>query len=79
MTALVTGIANEHMVAYGCGKAFRELGADLAMTHTNKDIRDATEPFDELADIWMSGSPAHFSLHLMRGGHWAKQFTSMAA
>jgi enoyl-[acyl-carrier protein] reductase I len=30
--ALVTGIANEHSIAYGCAKAFRELGADLAIT-----------------------------------------------
>ena len=29
--ALVVGIANEHSIAYGCAKAFRELGADLAM------------------------------------------------
>ena len=25
--ALVIGIANEHSIAYGCAKAFRELGA----------------------------------------------------
>jgi enoyl-[acyl-carrier protein] reductase I len=30
--ALVIGIANEHSIAFGCAKAFRELGADLAIT-----------------------------------------------
>jgi enoyl-[acyl-carrier protein] reductase I len=30
--ALVAGIANEHSIAYGCAKAFRELGSDLSIT-----------------------------------------------
>ena len=30
--ALVADIANEHSIAYGCAKAFRELEADLAIT-----------------------------------------------
>jgi len=29
--ALVCGIANEHSIAYGCAKAFRELGADASL------------------------------------------------
>jgi len=29
--ALVVGIANEHSIAYGCAKAFHELGAELAI------------------------------------------------
>ena len=33
--ALVIGVANEHSIAYGCAKAFRELGADLAITYLN--------------------------------------------
>ena len=40
--ALVTGIANEHSIAYGCAKAFRELGADLAITYLNQ--RDRWKP-----------------------------------
>jgi enoyl-[acyl-carrier protein] reductase I len=42
--ALVTGIANEHSIAYGCAKAFRELGADLAITHLNDKARAYVEP-----------------------------------
>jgi hypothetical protein len=29
--ALVVGVANRHSIAYGCAKAFRELGAELAI------------------------------------------------
>lgn len=42
--ALVTGIANEHSIAYGCAKAFRELGADLAITYANEKTRGYVEP-----------------------------------
>jgi len=31
--ALVVGVANEHSIAYGCAAAFRELGAELAITY----------------------------------------------
>lgn len=30
--ALVLGIANEHSIAYGCARAFRTLGAELAVS-----------------------------------------------
>jgi len=30
--ALVVGIANDQSIAYGCARAFRELGADVAVT-----------------------------------------------
>jgi enoyl-[acyl-carrier protein] reductase I len=42
--ALVTGIANEHSIAYGCAKAFREMGADLAITYLNEKTRGYVEP-----------------------------------
>ena len=42
--ALVIGIANEHSIAYGCAKAFRELGADLAITYLNERARPYVEP-----------------------------------
>jgi enoyl-[acyl-carrier protein] reductase I len=42
--ALVVGIANEHSIAYGCAKAFRELGADLAITYLNEKARPYVEP-----------------------------------
>jgi enoyl-[acyl-carrier protein] reductase I len=42
--ALVTGIANEHSIAYGCAKAFRELGAEVAVTYLNDKSRGYVEP-----------------------------------
>ena len=42
--ALVIGVANEHSIAYGCAKAFRELGADLAITYLNEKARPYVEP-----------------------------------
>ena len=41
---LVCGIANEHSIAWGCAKAFRELGADLAITYLNDKSRTYVEP-----------------------------------
>jgi enoyl-[acyl-carrier protein] reductase I len=45
--ALVVGIANEHSIAYGCGKAFRELGADLALTYLNDKAKPYVQPLAE--------------------------------
>ena len=42
--ALVVGIANEHSIAYGCARALRELGADLAVTYLNEKARPHVEP-----------------------------------
>jgi enoyl-[acyl-carrier protein] reductase I len=42
--ALVTGIANADSIAYGCARAFRELGADLAITYLNEKSRGYVEP-----------------------------------
>jgi len=45
--ALVVGIANEHSIAYGCAKAFRELGADLALTYLNEKAKPYVQPLAE--------------------------------
>ena len=42
--ALVVGIANEHSIAYGCAAAFRELGADVAVTYLNEKAKRFVEP-----------------------------------
>jgi enoyl-[acyl-carrier protein] reductase I len=42
--ALVVGIANDTSIAFGCAKAFRELGADLALTYLNEKARPYVEP-----------------------------------
>ena len=42
--ALVIGIANDQSIAYGCAKAFRTAGADLAITWLNEKARPYVEP-----------------------------------
>ncbi|RZA30334.1 MAG: enoyl-[acyl-carrier-protein] reductase FabI [Lysobacteraceae bacterium] len=42
--ALVSGIANEHSIAWGCAKAFHELGAELAITYAGEKTRNYVEP-----------------------------------
>jgi hypothetical protein len=47
--ALVVGIANDQSIAYGCAKAFRELGAELAITFLNDKAKPYVAPLaDEL-------------------------------
>jgi enoyl-[acyl-carrier protein] reductase I len=41
---LVVGIANDQSIAWGCAKAFRALGADLAVTYLNEKARKHVEP-----------------------------------
>jgi enoyl-[acyl-carrier protein] reductase I len=41
---LVCGIANEHSIAYGCAKAFHELGAELAITYAGEKAKTYVEP-----------------------------------
>jgi enoyl-[acyl-carrier protein] reductase I len=42
--ALVVGVANDQSIAYGCAKAFRTLGAELAITWLNERARRFVEP-----------------------------------
>ena len=42
--ALVTGIANDQSIAWGCAKAFRALGADLAITYLNDKTKKYVDP-----------------------------------
>jgi enoyl-[acyl-carrier protein] reductase I len=41
---LVIGIANEHSIAHGCARAFRDLGAELALSYLNEQSRPFVEP-----------------------------------
>lgn len=44
---LVAGIANDQSIAYGCAKAFRALGADLAITYLNEKAEPHVRPLAE--------------------------------
>ena len=41
---LIVGIANDHSIAWGCAKAFRALGAQLAVTYLNEKAKTYVEP-----------------------------------
>ena len=42
--ALVTGIANDQSIAWGCAKAFSALGADVAITYLNEKTKKYVDP-----------------------------------
>src|SRR5512142_1231995 len=44
LKALVIGIANDQSIAYGCARAFRRQGAELAITYLNDKARPFVEP-----------------------------------
>jgi enoyl-[acyl-carrier protein] reductase I len=52
---LIVGVANERSIAWGCAKAFRALGAELAITYVNDKTRKYAEPLarDAAASIFM--------------------------
>jgi enoyl-[acyl-carrier protein] reductase I len=43
-TGLVVGIANDQSIAWGCAKAFKEAGAELAVTYLNDKAKTYVEP-----------------------------------
>jgi enoyl-[acyl-carrier protein] reductase I len=61
--ALVTGIANDQSIAWGCAKAFHAFGADVAITYLNDKAKPHVEPLaNEI------GSPIFMPLDLQREG-----------
>jgi enoyl-[acyl-carrier protein] reductase I len=47
---LIVGIANEHSIAWGCGRALRDAGAELAVTWFNEKARPHVEPLARQLD-----------------------------
>lgn len=47
---LIVGIANDQSIAWGCAKAFRALGADLAVTYLNDRARPHVEPLARMVE-----------------------------
>jgi enoyl-[acyl-carrier protein] reductase I len=48
--ALVVGVANDQSIAYGCAKAFKAQGADLAITYLNEKAEPYVRPLAEELD-----------------------------
>jgi NAD(P)-dependent dehydrogenase (short-subunit alcohol dehydrogenase family) len=53
--ALVVGVANEDSIAYGCAKAFRSVGADLAISWLNEKARRWVEPLAHELEASITG------------------------
>jgi enoyl-[acyl-carrier protein] reductase I len=47
---LIVGIANESSIAFGCARAMRTLGAELAVTYLNHKAKPHVEPAAEAVD-----------------------------
>jgi len=47
---LIVGIANDQSIAWGCARAFRALGADLAVTYLNDRAKKHVEPLAKELD-----------------------------
>ena len=78
--ALVVGVANKDSIAYGCARAFRAFGAEVAMTYLNEKTRaynqvlaDALQVPAELylpCDVREPGQLEGVFEHIER--HWGK-------
>jgi enoyl-[acyl-carrier protein] reductase I len=66
---LVVGIANDQSIAWGCAKAFRALGADVAVTYLNEKAKKHVEALAEALD-----SPIFMPLDVMVEGETEKVF-----
>jgi enoyl-[acyl-carrier protein] reductase I len=54
--ALVVGVANDQSIAYGCAKAFRTVGAELAVTWLNERARPYVEPLAKELESSITGA-----------------------
>ncbi len=70
---LVTGIANEQSIAYGCARAFRRLGAEVAVTYLNDKAKPYVEPIAR--DL---GASIFMPLDVRVGGSMEAVFDSIA-
>lgn len=71
---LVTGIANADSIAWGCAKAFRAMGAELAVTYLNDKARPHVEPLARQVD-----APLLMPLDLLREGELEVVFERITA
>jgi enoyl-[acyl-carrier protein] reductase I len=71
--ALVVGIANEHSIAYGCAKAFHEIGAEVAVTYLNDRARPHVEPLAKAI-----GAPLFLPLDVSVPGQLEAVFDAVA-
>ena len=64
---LIVGIANDQSIAWGCAKAFRALGADLAVTYLNEKAKKHVEPLAQELE-----APIFMPLDVMARARWKR-------
>jgi enoyl-[acyl-carrier protein] reductase I len=70
---LIVGIANEHSIAWGCAKAFRALGAELAVTYLNEKAKKYVAPLADALE-----APIVMSLDVTKPGQIEAVFKRIA-
>src|SRR6202011_5404941 len=70
---LIIGIANDQSIAWGCAKAFRALGAELAVTYLNDKAKKYVEPLAQAL-----GAPIVMPLDVRTAGQMEAVFEKIA-
>jgi len=70
---LIVGIANDQSIAWGCAKAFRAFGAELAITYLNDKARKYVEPLAKIVE-----APILMPLDVRTPGQMEKVFERIA-
>ena len=71
---LIVGIANEDSIAWGCARAFRAAGAELAVTWLNEKARPYVEPLAEQLQ-----APIQMPLDVEQDGQMEAVFDALGA
>jgi enoyl-[acyl-carrier protein] reductase I len=70
---LIVGVANDRSIAWGCARAFRAFGADLAITYLNEKARPHVEPLSREVE-----APIFMPMDVMAEGQLEAVFERIA-
>ena len=70
---LIVGIANDQSIAWGCAKAFRALGAEIAVTYLNDKAKPYVEPLAREVE-----APIFMPLDVSKPGEMEAVFETIA-
>ncbi len=70
---LIVGIANDSSIAWGCARAFRALGAELAITYLNDKAKRFVEPLAQRVE-----APIFLPMDVMQDGQLEAVFEKIA-
>jgi enoyl-[acyl-carrier protein] reductase I len=71
---LIVGIANDRSIAWGCARAFRALGAELAITYLNDKAKPHVEPLAREVE-----APIFLPMDVMQDGQLEAVFDRVTA